>query len=376
VPRGKSVVLASLALVALASAACSGAHRGAVSAGGEVSQAATVSDPTTTTEAPTTTTAAPAPSPPAGPSGPAPVPPPPGGGPLTGFAAADGLPSRPALVVKIDNGPRALPQAGINQADVVFEEQVEGGITRLAAVFQSESPGSVGPVRSARSTDIGLVSPLSGPLFAYSGANKVFLAQVRRAPLVDVGADKAPGRYHRDGSRPVPDNLFSSASALFALAAPQAVAPPALFAYHAPGEAPSGAGAKPAGRVHAEWGSRMTTVDYLWDAPSRQWRRTQNGRADVDTTGTQVAPSNVVIQFVGYRNTGLVDPSGSAVPEAQVVGEGDAWVLTGGSLIPAHWSKPSAEAVTHYVDANGAEVLLAPGRTWVELVPPGKASAN
>jgi hypothetical protein len=277
-------------------------------------------------------------------------------------------------VVKIDNGPRARPQAGINQADIVYEEQVEGGVTRLAAVFNSEDPGSVGPVRSARSTDIGLVSPLSQPLFAYSGANRVFQAEVRQAPLVDVGAGNFPSRYHREGARPVPDNLFSSASALFALASPQAVAPPPLFAYRTPGEPPSGAAAKPVGRVQAEWGNHMTAVGYDWDVPSQLWRRTQDGRADVDTAGEQVAPSNVVIQFVGYRNTGLVDPAGSAVPEAQVVGEGDAWVLTGGWLIPAHWSKPSAEGVTHYLDANGAEVLLAPGRTWVELVPPGKAS--
>jgi hypothetical protein len=277
-------------------------------------------------------------------------------------------------VVKIDNGPRALPQAGINQADVVFEEQVEGGITRLAAVFHSEDPGAVGPVRSARSTDIGLVSPLSRPLFAYSGANKVFEALVRRAPLVDVGAANFPGRYRRDGARPAPDNLFSSTSALVALAPPGAAAPPPLFAYRPADEPPSGAEMKPVGRAHAEWGNRMTTVDYDWDGPSALWRRAQNGRADVDTAGTQVAPSNVVIQFVGYRNTGLVDPSGSPVPEAQVIGQGDAWILTGGALIPSHWSKASAEAVTRYVDAGGNEVLLAPGRTWVELVPPGKAS--
>jgi hypothetical protein len=133
-------------------------------------------------------------------------------------------------------------------------------------------------------------------------------------------------------------------------------------------------GAKPVGRAQAEWGNHFTAVDYNWDPPSGLWRRTQDGRAHVDTAGHQVAPSNVIIQFVNYRNTGLVDPSGSAVPEAQVIGDGEAWALTGGWLIPTHWSKPSAEAITRYLDGNGTEVLLAPGRTWVELVPPGKAS--
>jgi len=277
-------------------------------------------------------------------------------------------------VVKIDNGPRARPQSGINQADIVFEEQVEGGVTRLAAVFNSEDPGSVGPVRSARSTDIGLVSPLHRPLFAYSGANRVFQAAVRRAPLVDVGIDNFPNRYHRDGSRPAPDDLFSSTSTLFTLAAPHAPAPAPLFAYRAAGALPSGAAAKPVGRVHAEWGNHFTAVDYAWDPPSQLWRRAQDRQTHIDTAGHQVAPSNVIIQFVTYRNTGLVDPSGSPVPEAQVVGEGEAWVLTGGWLIPTHWSKPSAEAVTHYLDGHGTEVAITPGRTWVELVPPGKAS--
>jgi hypothetical protein len=221
---------------------------------------------------------------------------------------------------------------------------------------------------------VGLVSPLQRPLFAYSGANRVFQAAVRRAPLVDVGIDNFPDRYHREASRPAPDDLFSSTSALFALAVAHAPAPPPLFAYRAPGVAPSGAAAQPVGRVHAEWSNHFTAIDYTWDAPSRLWRRTQDRRAHLDTAGRQVAPSNVIIQFVTYRNTGLVDPSGSAVPEAQVVGDGDGWVLTGGWLIPTHWSKPSAEAVTHYLDRNGTEVILGPGRTWVELVPPGRTS--
>ena len=288
---------------------------------------------------------------------------------LTGM---DGpAPTRPALIVKIDNAPKGRPQTGLNQADVVFEELVEGGITRFAAVFHSQDSDPVGPVRSARSTDIGVASPLHRPLFAYSGANRVFEDQVRQAPLVDVGVKAAPDRYYREPSRRAPYNLFSRTPALFSLAPADAAAPPALFGYRAPGEPPLGAGMFPVQRASARFAA---TVDWEWDLAIGGWWRSQDGRRHADAAGRVVAPANVVFQFVEYRDTGLRDSSGAVVPEAQVIGEGDAWVLTGGHLIPARWSKPSPETVTRYLDAAGADVRLTPGRTWVELAPPGSST--
>ena len=297
--------------------------------------------------------------------------------PLTGLPMDAAGSQRPVLVVKIDNAPKARPQIGLNQADVVFEEGVEGGITRFAALFHSKGSDPVGPVRSARSTDINIVSALHRPLFAYSGANEVFKEYVSRAPLVDVGVDKYPDRYHRDDSRPSPNNLFSSTPLLEELAPGGSRPPPPLFPFRNPGEAASGADARPVSQATALWrgASKETVALWEWDATAQGWKRTQNGEPHVDGAGRQVTPANVVLQFVNYRDTGLVDSSGTSVPEAEVVGEGDAWVLTGGKLIPAHWSKPSAEEVTRFVDHAGAEVRLAPGRTWVELVPPGQGTA-
>ncbi|HET9771221.1 MAG TPA: DUF3048 domain-containing protein [Acidimicrobiia bacterium] len=297
------------------------------------------------------------------------APDPPGPSPLTGLPGAP--PARPALVVKIDNAPRARPQVGLNSADLVVEELVEGGITRFAAVFHSQDSDPVGPVRSARSTDIGIASALHRPLFAYSGANRVFEEQVRNAPLVDVGAKAAPDRYYRERSRRAPYNLFSRTSALYQLAPADAVAPPALFAYRGAGEAPAGAGMAAVLRGGIRWAAE---VEWEWDAAVNGWWRSQGGRRHVDGAGRGIAPANVVFQFVEYRDTGLRDTSGAVVPEAQVVGEGEAWVLTGGHLIPGRWSKASAETVTRYVDGAGADIRLAPGRTWVELAPPGTGS--
>jgi hypothetical protein len=284
---------------------------------------------------------------------------------------------RPVLVVKIDNAPKARPQIGLNQADVVFEEGVEGGITRFAALFHSQDSKPVGPVRSARSTDIRIVSALHHPLFAYSGANATFQRYVHEAPLVDVGVDAYPDRYHRDNSRTSPYNLFSDTDKRFDLAPDRAEPPPALFAWRSPGAAASGPGARAVSHARVYWqASKLTEAVWDWNSTLRGWQRTQNGEVHVDASGRQVTPANVVIQFVTYHDTGQVDSSGTSVPEADVIGEGDAWVLTGGMLIPCHWSKPSDTDVTRYRDSSGAEVKLAPGKTWVELVPPGQAEAG
>ena len=293
----------------------------------------------------------------------------PGPSPLTGLPGP--APTRPALLVKIDNAPKARPQAGLNHADLVVEELVEGGITRFFAVFHSQDADPVGPVRSARSTDIAIASALHKPLFAYSGANRVFEEQVHRAPLVDVGAKAAPDRYRRDRGRRAPYNLFSGTPALYQLAPADAVPPPAAFVYRAAGEPPTGPGMVAVQRAGIAW---ATPVEWEWDPAVGGWWRNQAGRRHVDTGGRGVAPPNVVVQFVDYRDTGLRDSSGAPVPEAQVVGEGDAWVLTGGHLVPGRWSKPSPDAVTRYIDGTGADIRLAPGRTWLELARPGTAS--
>jgi hypothetical protein len=163
-------------------------------------------------------------------SGPSTTAVPAGVAPLTGLPGDPAKVDRPALIVKIDNAPKARPQAGINKADVVVEEMVEGGITRLASVFQS-TDSTVEPVRSARSTDIAFASALHKPLFAYSGANPTFLSLVRSAPLVDVGVDKFSSAYHRDASRPMPYNLVSSTTALYGGAPSSSKAPPALWLF-------------------------------------------------------------------------------------------------------------------------------------------------
>jgi hypothetical protein len=124
--------------------------------------------------------------------------------------------------------------------------------------------------------------------------------------------------------------------------------------------------------VEAVWKLNITTtVVYGWDEASKAFRRTTDGAPHLDAAGVQVAPQNVVFQVVNYHNTGLVDRSGAQVPEAGLVGEGDAWVLTAGRLIRGHWSRPSDDRTTAYTLPSGEPIRLTPGRTWLELVPTG-----
>lgn len=318
---------------------------------------------TTTTAPPPSTTEAPAPEP----QGMIP----PGGGPLTGLPVDPAKAGRPVLIVKIDNAPRARPQAGLNQADVVVEEAVEGGVTRFAALFHSQD-SDIGPVRSARSTDMLIAKPLNRPLFAYSGANAVFEEQVRNSPVVNVGVNVYPGDYTRVRGRPSVYSLFSGTARLFAHAPAGSGPPPPMFAFRFPGQASTG---EPAGSVRMEYrGNIVTAVQWAWDAGAGAWKRSHDTGPHNDTAGVQVNAQNVVVQFVTYHNTPYVDQSGAPVPEADLVGEGDVWVLSDGKVVKGRWTRASEDQVTQYVDAAGAPIRLTPGRTWVELPIPGAAT--
>lgn len=281
--------------------------------------------------------------------------------PLTGSTTYED-PNRPVLVVKIDNVDAARPQAGINQADVVFEETVEGGLSRLAAAFQSRATDPVGPVRSARSTDVHLLANLNHPLLVYSGANDGVLDEVRNSSLTDAGRDVIGDPYFRDNRRQSPHNLFVNTSEVWAtdLARKAGKAAP-MFLYGA--RSPS---AVPSPGVDITFGN--TRVSFEWNG--RGWARTQNGKPHVDVNGTQVAPTNVIVQFVDYG----VSRADENSPEAKVVGTGDAWIFTDGTVTRGRWTRRSDDATTVYNDQQGNPIRLAVGSTWVELPRPGGAS--
>jgi len=270
---------------------------------------------------------------------------------------------RPALAVKIDNVSVARPQEGINQADVVYEELVEAGLTRLVAVFQTTGARSVGPIRSARTSDPPLLEGFDRPLFAYSGANRGTRRAVAASQLTDIGYDTATSLYWRSTSRRAPHNLFSATDRLWGKYPERDEIPKAPFAFRTVLDElhPS---AEPVAGVFVDFGH--AEIDYAWNGEG--WERTHNGDAHSDSDGVRVAPPNVVIQFTTY-GTSSAD---SRSPEAQTVGSGEAWVFTDGHVVRGRWERPDQSRPAALV-AEGRPIRLTPGRTWVALTRAGTA---
>lgn len=294
--------------------------------------------------------------------------------PLTGEVLADDERlDRPAIVVKVDDSPRALgQQEGLADADLVYVERVEGGALRLAAVFHS-TDATAGPVRSARTSDLGLTGNLDRPLFAYSGANGGVLRMVRDADLVDLGYDAFPDHYVERGTGVL--RFFVDTGDLRAVAPAGGGPPTQLLEYREPGAPVTNAGTEPTTGVTIRYpGTPGTEVEYRRDGDG--WARLQDGEPHLLDGGEQVTPDNVIVQLIEYRSSGFVDVNGAESPEAVVTGEGGAWVLTGGELIRARWSRPDLGDPTAYTDSAGDPVRFAPGTTWVELAEAGTASTT
>ncbi|CAB4866298.1 unannotated protein [freshwater metagenome] len=277
--------------------------------------------------------------------------------PLSGTVDSSGLSAtRPALTIKIENTPDARPQWGVDQADVVYEEIVEGGITRLAAVFQSKIPGRVGPVRSVRRTDQAIVWPIGG-LFAYSGGAPYAVQSIQAAPVAIYSETSAREGMFRDHSRYAPHNLFAVPAKLW-LHPGTPTPPPALFRYRAPGDKTGG---KKSGGFLMGFRSGYAT-SFRWNAVTKSWDRTIFAAPDITATKVRISPKNVVVMWITYK--GGVGVMGA---EGIMVGTGRSMVMTNGRTIAGTWSRSSKDSRVIYRDRKGVEINMTPGQTWVEL---------
>ena len=282
----------------------------------------------------------PVPPPPAPP--PEPPPPPPPVGP-------------PVLAVKVDNAPAARPPTGVDAADVVYVEPVEAGISRLIAVFASRVPPEVGPVRSARQTDLRLLPQFGNPALAFSGAAPELLPAIASAPVLSVSEADESGAYFR-GAGTVPHNLFVRPEQLpdgagWSPAAPLRFGPPP------PGGRPSS----------GEEISYPAAAIGFRPVPGG-WSVHMDGAPFATADGTPLRAGTVVLQEVDVRGSALEDVAGNVSPFADTVGEGRAVVLRDGKSYEARWSRPVPETGTEYTTPGGAPVAFAPGQVWVVLV--------
>lgn len=291
---------------------------------------------------------------------PSPVPTP-GVAPLRGTPLDPADTAHPALSVKIDNLAPARPQIGLERADLVFEELVEGGLTRYAAVWHSEVPDEVGPVRSIRPMDPDILTPLGG-IVAYSGGQPQFVAAMQQTGLVNVifGQDDT-GLFYRADDRSAPHNLVLNAAEVVRVHADVA-APERQFDY---ADGPAASTAVSAGAPSTGLEIRFSAASartWTWDAATALYQRGQDGAPDLDAAGDPLTAGNVVVLRVDVDRT-------ADVPRTIVTGSGEGSVSTGGSAVAVSWEKAAPADPIRLTDGAGEVVRLAPGATWIELVP-------
>ncbi len=272
----------------------------------------------------------------------------------------------PVLVVKIDDTSNARPQVGLEFADVVYIEQVEGGLTRLAAVFSSSIPTRIGPVRSARISDIELLAQYGHVAFAFSGAQHKLLPVIAAAKLSDVGAmRRGPTFYVNDPNRNQPYAMFLNAQALMANEVSKAtVIDPARNVGWTFSEKLENTGFEITD-VTMHWPAQRYFA--TWDETSSRWFLNVNSAPDLSDLGKNLGPTTLVIQIVSITPSEYGDKFGGNTPFSQTVGTGKGYVLRDSTVIEGTWNRPDSLSPTTWTDATGAEIKFAPGQIWVAL---------
>lgn len=277
---------------------------------------------------------------------------------ISGKEAVDG----PLIAVKIDDTDSAHPQVGIDKADLVYIEQVEGGLVRLAALFSTEIPAQIGPIRSARISDIDILAQFGKVAFFYSGAQRRLLPVIDQANLHNLGAQKeSPILYTRDPARTAPFDMILVGAEIKKRIADLDVAKASNIAWSF-------------GKL-SNVGDPITSVKISWPAANYiatwdledGWDLQHNGKPNITSDGILLSPSTFVIQKVVITDSEYIDKTGSVTPLSVTVGEGTGWVLRDGVAIPGIWNRPDPTSGTSWSDLEGNEIKFAPGQVWVAL---------
>jgi hypothetical protein len=270
---------------------------------------------------------------------------------------------RPVIAVKVDNAVLARPQWGLDGADIVYEEAVEGRTTRFFAIFSSKSVAQIGPVRSVRENDVPLLRMFGKIAFAFSGGNKGVLGGVRASGAAyEVSYNNTPSAYTIAGRRRDAFNFVTGSDRILAHAPNAAVARDIGLRF----------GAKPAGgkagrQMSFTW-SRYARTSWVYNATKKRYLRYMDGRAAMLRSGAQESAADVLVQYCTVRNSRYSDVHGTPSPYTTTTGTGKAVLLRDGKAYYGTW-KRNGLGQTHFVDAKGKDLRLKAGQVWVMLAP-------
>jgi hypothetical protein len=290
--------------------------------------------------------------------------------PLTDESPPGGrVPDRAALAIKVDNLPAARPQYGLAGADVVYEEPVEGGLTRFIVIYQCRDAARIQPIRSARIIDPDIIRQYGAhPLFGYAGGIQPAVDAIAASPLIDVGIYHAPPTaYRRDPTRTAPQNLYSSTTTLYQVGVARKAPlqpPPPVFVYGS-----LTAGAAPAAGVHIPY--PYSDVTWTWNPTAKTWSRSYGTSGPAtQAEGGQVTAANVIVmKVVLFPSPYVEDPTGAHENLVTLTGSGPVQIFRSGAVVSGTWNRRTVTETTRYLDAAGHVIPLSPGTTWVELVP-------
>jgi len=299
-----------------------------------------------------------------------------GNGSVNALNGAPGI-NGPVLVVKVDDTPPAHPQVGLSAADIVYIEQVEGGLTRLAAVYSqypTSIPASIGPVRSARISDIDILAQYGKVGFAFSGVQTKMLPVIAGANLFDLSAEhNPPSIYSRDTSRSEPTNMFLDPVGL--LKKSIETEGKSIVSAHSIGfqfgklpDSPSWRATnkvETATAVSLKWPS--SSYQLLWSASSGKWLLSYEHRPDLDANGAQLSADTFIVQNVSITDSIYHDKVGGITPFSNTVGSGTGYILRNGLAIPATWNRSDPTSGTSWRLLDGSPALINPGQIWIAL---------
>ena len=280
---------------------------------------------------------------------------------ISGLPGGDG----PVLVVKIDDTRQAHPQIGLEDADIVYIEQVEGGLTRLAAIFSSQIPTHIGPVRSARISDIELLEQYGRVAFAYSGAQKKLRPVIDAANLEDLGAQNHSSTiYTTDPNRIQPYAMVLRANLLMQYVKEKEIAIESSQSMGWTfGDAPSGGVTIES--AHLSWPA--SSYDAHWSESEKRWLLDHSYEPDIADSGKRLGPTTLVIQLVSITDSIYKDKVGGVTPFSSTIGEGRGYILRDGKALEAQWLRTNGASGTSWRTLDGEEISFAKGQIWVAL---------
>lgn len=280
------------------------------------------------------------------------------------FSGRDADPNSPVLILKIDNSPGARPHTGLQAADLVYVEEIEGGYNRFVAVYSSNLPREVGPVRSARISDLDIVAQFGRAAFGYSGAQARLIPALKSANFIDVSGLTGPAGWVRSTQRVGPYDFMARPAGLLERAAQVGEVSTAKDIGLIFDETPMSSG-WPATEVDVKYPA--SKVGFKWDVIEKSWQVLLDGETDIDTyTNKPIAASTVLIPIVRQSSSGYGDKWGGVTPKQETIGEGAVLVLRDGRAMWARWSRPSAEAGMQ-ITKDGVTVPMAAGQIWFVL---------